>query len=174
MPPRAVTAPQFVLPTAADPPYLFLHFRVINLLISCGSLSRLSSLFELLLLHALTHDNGQVAAYSIHNRDQSLRRSIDQEEELGVDLLLGRHCGQRLDLFGRDHAAFYYACLERELRIVLGILRQRLGQRYRISLRVGNRGPAFQVLQNFFDFASLGGALSQRVLDHAIASTRGS
>ena len=94
-------------------------------------------------------------ADGVHHRDQALRRSIHQEQQLGVDLFLRRHGGQRLDLLDRDHAAFDHARLEGELRIVLGVLRQRLGQRDRIALGVGDRSDARQILQRVFDLVPL-------------------
>src|SRR5579864_2458079 len=76
-----------------------------NLLLLCCFL-------ELLFLHALVYDYCQVLAHGIHHRDQTLRRSIDQEQQLGVNLFLRRHGGQSLDLIDRDHAAFQHAGFE--------------------------------------------------------------
>src|SRR5947209_521221 len=77
--------------------------------LAAGSLAAFLKLF---LLHALIDHHRQVAAHGIHYRDQPLRRSIDEEQQLGVNLFLGRHGGQRLDLVHRDHAAFEHARLK--------------------------------------------------------------
>ena len=74
-----------------------------------------------------------------------------------------------ISLMAND-AAFDDARLEGILRIVLGVLAQRLGQRDRIAAGVGDRGHAGEVLHRLLDRSALRGPLGQRVLDYAIVA----
>src|SRR5579864_6691726 len=123
---------------------------------------------ELVLLHALVNHHRQVAAHRIHGRYQPLRRGIDQEQQLGVNLLPRRHGSQRLYLLGGDDAALQHAHFEAELWSVLDVLGNRLSQRHRVALGIGNGVHALQPLQRLFHRRALGGALGQRVLDDAV------
>ena len=101
-----------------------------------------------------------------------MRWSIQQEQQLGVNLFLRRHGRQRFDLLDRNHAAFDHTGLKRELRVILGVLRQSFCQRHWIAFRVSDRGHAGEALQHFLDFGALGSAFRQRILDDAILRSR--
>src|SRR5512146_2606674 len=126
---------------------------------------------KLVLLHALVDHYGQVAPHGVHGRDQPLRGGIDQEQQLGVNLLARRHGGQRLDLLGGDDAAVQHAQLEGKLRGVLDVLGNGLSQGHRSAGRIGDGVHALQALQGLFHGRALGGALGQGVLDHPVLAT---
>src|SRR4029077_16743740 len=67
-----------------------------------SSLHKSLRLFEFLLFHGLINHNRQVPADRIHSRHQPLRRSVQEEQKLRINLFLRRHGGQRLDLLDRD------------------------------------------------------------------------
>src|SRR5208283_3540682 len=134
--------------------------------------TRTLCLFELLLLHALAHHHRQIPSHRIHRRNQPLRRSIQQEQQLRIKLFLRWHGRQRFDLLDRNHAPFHHSRLEAEFRIILDILRQRLRQRHRVAFRVRDRRNALQILQRLFDLRALARALRQSILDHAILRSR--
>src|ERR1019366_4607343 len=72
---------------------------------------------KLVLLHTLVDHNRQIAPNGVHHRYQALRRSVHQEQQLGVDFSLRRHASQRINVLNRDDAAVHDAGLEGVLRI---------------------------------------------------------
>src|ERR1051325_5508161 len=74
----------------------------------------LLSFLELLLLDALPYNNRQVTSHCVHRRRQARCRSLQQEQQLRIELFLRRHGGQRLDLFRRDQLALDHTRLEGE------------------------------------------------------------
>src|SRR5229473_1663592 len=87
---------------------------------------------KLALLDTLIDDDGEIAAGGVDDRGQTLRRGVDQEEELREELFLARHGGQFADFANVDHLAVDDAQLEGELRVVLDPGGQGFGKGYRI------------------------------------------
>src|SRR6202451_1005060 len=128
--------------------------------------------FELLLLHTLVDDHRQIASNRIHHGRQTLGRSVDQEQQLRIELFFRRHGGQRFDLLDRNDLAFDYADLESKFRRVLGVLGQSLGHRDGVASGIGNRSHADQILQRAFYLGALGSLFGERVFHDLLLRAR--
>src|SRR5205823_14632562 len=115
----------------------------------------------------------QITSDGINSGDQSLRQSVNEEEQLRISLFLARQRGESFDLVDRDQLALNYAELERKLRVVADILCKRPRQGHRVSAGVGNRADTFQGLQSLFDFGALRRTTRQRILHHLVLAAGG-
>src|SRR5207248_3557426 len=115
----------------------------------------LAATCKLVFFYRLVHHHSQVAPHGVDYRRQPLRRSVDKEEQLRENLLPRWHRGQRFNLAHLDHTAFNHAGLEGELWVFLGVLAERLRQRYGI-VAISNRGNATQALERLSRRRALG------------------
>src|SRR5215469_6828224 len=123
-------------------------------------------------LYRFANRHRQVPRQGIQRRGDPLCRGVQEEHDLADQLFPRRHFRQLLDLSNRDHLAFHHAGLELKRRYVLGNLRQRLRQRHRIGLGVGNRVRSLQVLQHSLGCSSRACQFGERVLHHLVLSAR--
>jgi len=105
-----------------------------------------------------------VAACGIEHGNQPLRRRIDEEEQLGKELFLARHGGQRLDFFDGEQLAVDNAQLEMKLGIFAGPLGKDFGQRHRIAGGESHGIDALQAAQRRLNLGSGTGDGGQLVL----------
>ncbi len=114
----------------------------------------------------------EVARQRVQRHRDALRRSVQQEHDLAEQLFLRREIRELLNLGDGDDAAFDDSGLELKCRNVFGDLGERLGERHRVRLRVGDRIRAAQILEQIFRGRAGSGAFREGVFHDLVLAAR--
>src|SRR5437867_1628547 len=134
--------------------------------------SLLGTLLKLFFLHALLDHVGQVARHAHHGGGEALSGRVDQEKHLGKQRLARRKTGDQRQVGERYDAALNHSGLENESGMLLSIRGDDFRNGHRVRFRIRQRGGAAKLLGYRRDGRALSGPLDQRVLHHAVLSSR--